>query len=169
MPANYAGRIVWRLATPMDVLIASLPRPTLYTEQNREELRAKYFSEPNSQPDKARPFGMLIFNEDAIECFVYSRTADPNVKPNGLYDLDHQSHDSNCGIDERGVVQLARFFKLKKIYWDSRAKCKPTLTPGNCFLLICYCEQKFCKRRDRLLIEQVMNLQDVNKYKKEPQ
>ena len=159
MPTNSVGRMVWRMATPMDVLVASLPRPTLYTEENKKELRAKHFSEPNSQPDKPRPFGMLILSEDAKECFVYSRTADPNVKPNGLYDLGHQSHDSDCGINERGVVQLARYFQIKRSYWDSRARCKPTPTPGNCFLLLCYCEQKFCRRRDKLLIEQVVNLQ----------
>ena len=163
MSSTLIGRIVWRLATPWDVHLASLSRPTMLTDKDKSEIRAKLSSDPKLKLDKPRPYGMVIVDENSKECVVYSRTADENAKPNGLSDLEHLSHGVSCGIDKRGVVQLAKYYKMQRRYWDSKAKCKPTLTENNCFLLLCYCEQKACRKRDKLLLQEIQTIENIAK------
>jgi len=150
-------RFVWRLAEPWDVIMASLQRPTLMSEEQLREIRTAYEVHWGGQLDKPRPFGMLVDSLNAETCVVYSRTADKNVKPNGMYDLAHSEHNSACRINSDGVVQLAKYVRLLRKYWDSPSKNKPALN-NHSYALLCYCEEKNCKKQDKPLIKTIREL-----------
>jgi hypothetical protein len=160
MNASSRPRFVWRKAEPWDLILAALKKPTLMSKEQLEEIRTGYEREWGCKLDKPRPFGMLVDSDTADTCVVYSRTANKNMKPNGLYDLEHLDHNSECQINSDGVVQLAKYVRIRRKYWDSPSKFKPALNDHS-YELLCYCEAKNCKRQDKALIRAIRDLESL--------
>lgn len=165
MTTKTGPRFVWRLAQPWDLILASLPKPTLMTSDDIDEIRTCYERDWGGKLDKPRPFGMLIDSDSTDTCRVFSRTADKNIKPNGVNELNHQDHKSSCRIDADGVVQTWKYVRLHRKYWDSPALVKPALNE-NSYILLCYCEGKSCRQKDKELIHAIQQSTDKSRSDK---
>jgi hypothetical protein len=148
-------KFIWRNAVPLDVIRASLSKPSYITKEELEQLaRAKDWP---GKLEKRRPFGMLLENPDDLECIVYSRTADERVEPNGLYNLGHDSHNEGCSINSKGVVQLHINARIKKIIWGSTNR-ETWVAGSEAFVLACFCIKKGCQAEDHKLIDSIHSL-----------